>query len=526
MEEGNAHAAEEEDDEDEKFGREQWIREQMQLRLSDFTAPLQAPVRIFCSTFNLHAQPMGDGEGLAEWLGPACEGAAEADVYALSFQEVVKLSAMNVAVDTKGDKVCAGWEAGLLRHLNARPDARPEARGKFVHVASKQLVGAFLCVFIRESLVPHCSDVRTASTATGIMDVMGNKGGVIVRMRLHHSDICFIGGHLAAKRDNVAGRNSDFRSIMEKTCLYPSLARGTTNQLAGPGGGGDRPLLLQAADRLTAPYVRIQDHDIVFWIGDLNYRIESSITLEEVISKCNDGDVAFLTGHDQLLAERAAERAFAGYSEGNIEFLPTYKYIPGSDTYDNRPDKKLRPPAYCDRIMWKVRQPVAVADGAGATDVEEETDLLGVSAAPEAEAAADPDAPAPGGLLKVARQLRSPHEVRAEAGLLATCSGAGAGAGPAPGVAYGEHSVTQLYYNRSLTPRMSDHKPVIALFDCGLRRKNKDKELKIFMELVKLLDKMENAGVPKLEVQGLDVNAGQVSFKVRLALGICSCSVV
>lgn len=47
-------------------------------------------------------------------------------------------------------------------------------------------VGVFLCVFLRERLLVHCSDIRTAVTATGIMDIMGNKGGVVIRMKLYH----------------------------------------------------------------------------------------------------------------------------------------------------------------------------------------------------------------------------------------------------------------------------------------------------------------------------------------------------
>ena len=38
-----------------------------------------------------------------------------------------------------------------------------------------------------------------------------------------------------------------------------------------------------------------------------------------------------------------------------MAFPPTYKYQPGTDSYDRRPEKKLRCPAYCDRILWKVR---------------------------------------------------------------------------------------------------------------------------------------------------------------------------
>lgn len=40
------------------------------------------------------------------------------------------------------------------------------------------------------------------------------------------------------------------------------------------------------------------------------------------------------------------------FEEGPLTFKPTYKYQPGTDLYEQRPDKKLRAPAWCDRILW------------------------------------------------------------------------------------------------------------------------------------------------------------------------------
>ena len=39
--------------------------------------------------------------------------------------------------------------------------------------------------------------------------------------------------------------------------------------------------------------------------------------------------------------------------EGDLSFAPTYKYLPGTLNYDRRPEKKIRPPAWCDRILYK-----------------------------------------------------------------------------------------------------------------------------------------------------------------------------
>jgi len=65
----------------------------------------------------------------------------------------------------------------------------------------------------------------------------------------------------------------------------------------------------------------------LFWFGDLNYRIE--MALDDVLRKINDGDFTSLRVCDQLHRERVWGKTFAGFSEGEILFPPTYKYNRG-----------------------------------------------------------------------------------------------------------------------------------------------------------------------------------------------------
>lgn len=60
---------------------------------------------------------------------------------------------------------------------------------------------------------------------------------------------------------------------------------------------------------------------------------------------------------DQLTAERKRGNVFRGFEEGRIAFPPTYKFQAGTMQYEKRPEKKLRAPAWCDRILWKAKIP-------------------------------------------------------------------------------------------------------------------------------------------------------------------------
>lgn len=93
-------------------------------------------------------------------------------------------------------------------------------------------------------------------------------------------------------------------------------------------------------------------HNIVIFLGDLNYRISQELDIHQVYSMIDTGNMEELLTYDQLLQEKDKGNVFPLFQEGVIMFPPTYKFIPGHNIYDRRPDKKLRIPAWCDRILW------------------------------------------------------------------------------------------------------------------------------------------------------------------------------
>ncbi|CBN80141.1 conserved unknown protein [Ectocarpus siliculosus] len=92
--------------------------------------------------------------------------------------------------------------------------------------------------------------------------------------------------------------------------------------------------------------------DVVFWIGDLNYRITEETPDQEVFEMLQNDDLETLSGLDQLTIARASGTAFQEFQEGPLCFPPSYKYIPGTKEYDQRPEKKVRCPSWCDRVLY------------------------------------------------------------------------------------------------------------------------------------------------------------------------------
>lgn len=70
----------------------------------------------------------------------------------------------------------------------------------------------------------------------------------------------------------------------------------------------------------------------IFWIGDLNYRLVDNPP-RQVFDMTNFADIM---KYDQLYQEMQRGRVFVNYTEGTINYRPTYKYDPGTDEWDSR----------------------------------------------------------------------------------------------------------------------------------------------------------------------------------------------
>ncbi|NXF01320.1 SYNJ1 protein, partial [Smithornis capensis] len=257
---------------------------------------------------------------LTDWLldAPKLAGILEfqdhknkpVDIFAIGFEEMVELNAGNIVnASTTNQKL---WAAELQKTISRDY--------KYVLLASEQLVGVCLFVFIRPQHAPFIRDVAVDIVKTGMGGATGNKGAVAIRMLFHTSSLCFVCSHFAAGQSQVKERNEDFVEISRK--------------LGFPMG---RMLF---------------SHDYIFWCGDFNYRID--LPNEEVKDLIRQQNWDPLIAGDQLINQKNSGQIFRGFLEGKINFAPTYKYDLFSDDYDT--SEKCRTPAWTDRILWRRRK--------------------------------------------------------------------------------------------------------------------------------------------------------------------------
>lgn len=86
--------------------------------------------------------------------------------------------------------------------------------------------------------------------------------------------------------------------------------------------------------------------------GDLNYRINpATIDATKAKALIEKEKYSIILEQDQLKEQMRLGHVFSGFTEGPIQFRPTYKYDPSTDNWDS--SEKNRAPAWCDRILYK-----------------------------------------------------------------------------------------------------------------------------------------------------------------------------
>jgi len=330
------------------------------------------------------------GTTLPQHDTPAVAHGSEVDLYVLGLQEVIDISSMTEAVKPYTDpNPGRRWKHAIKKAL-------PSGYKK---VAEEQLLGLLLLIYASPQVKHEISSVDTTHVGTGLMGYLGNKGAVSARILLGGTTrMMFVNCHLAAGADSnaLSRRIWDTNQILNRTQFIPV--------------GGE-----YVYDSERAEY--INEEDIAFWFGDLNYRLDdipgedvrrllllharneydvlnrSKRRIESELGRMQAGpqesitipredpdadNPAFVSAaepsldpendpaslhttlkslltHDQLSAQQRMRKAFyEGWHEGEINFLPTYKYDVGSVAMFDSGEKK-RSPSWCDRILYRTR---------------------------------------------------------------------------------------------------------------------------------------------------------------------------
>ncbi|CAK4718057.1 unnamed protein product [Aphanomyces euteiches] len=175
------------------------------------------------------------------------------------------------------------------------------------------------------------ANVEKITEATGVGNVIGNKGGVVLKLHVNTRSFCFVNCHLAAHEAQkfLERRNNDVAEILNGARL------------------GQKSIEL--------------DHqfDHAFWFGDMNYRVNLGYSDPKEMSKEEHWAAVHslvaakeynkLYENDQLQHQMHANKVLAGWTTSPCNFPPTFKRLRGkTDEYT-----KQRVPSYCDRVLWK-----------------------------------------------------------------------------------------------------------------------------------------------------------------------------
>lgn len=336
-------------------------------------------------------------------------GRNEIGLYVLGLQEVVDISS---TTEVLRPYLFSDTHAGS-KWKDAIEQVLPPG---YQLVAEQQLIGLYLIVYASASVAPTVSSVSTSSVGTGIWH-HGNKGAVAARLVLGETTrMVFINCHLAAGTGQLylQRRNDDAAEIAKQIKFSPVEIDGVQDEVGNglgeedvtfwfgdlnyrldsmPGEDVRRLLMLHTQNKYlagmeTKANVAEQVSEVSSKIaqdegGDQETRDDQSASNHAIgghhlfqpsftQTDLKGGDpsedpianpyslqttLSSLLPHDELHAQMDIGKAFGGWREGPIRFLPTYKYDVGEvGTFDS--SEKQRGPSWCDRILYRTRKDI------------------------------------------------------------------------------------------------------------------------------------------------------------------------
>uniref|UniRef100_A0A665U1Z2 phosphatidylinositol-3,4,5-trisphosphate 5-phosphatase n=1 Tax=Echeneis naucrates TaxID=173247 RepID=A0A665U1Z2_ECHNA len=202
----------------------------------------------------------------------------------------------------------------------------------FKQVAIHTLWNIRIVVLTKPEHENRISHLFSDSVKTGIANTLGNKGAVGVSFMFNGTSFGFVNSHLTSGSEKKLRRNQNYINILR---------------------------FLNLGDKKLNPFDITNRFTHLFWLGDLNYRVElPSTDAEYIVTKIKQQQYQELLSKDQLSMERDDGKVFLHFDEEEITFAPTYRFE--RDTRDKYAYTKAKAtgtkynlPSWCDRVLRK-----------------------------------------------------------------------------------------------------------------------------------------------------------------------------
>ncbi|KFV67736.1 Phosphatidylinositol 3,4,5-trisphosphate 5-phosphatase 1, partial [Dryobates pubescens] len=275
-------------------------------------------ITIFIGTWNMGAAP--PPKKITSWFLSKGQGKTRDDtadyiphdIYVIGTQE-----------DPQGEKE---WMETLRQSLQEITSI------SFKVIAIHTLWNIRIVVLAKPEHENRISHICTDNVKTGIANTLGNKGAVGVSFMFNGTSFGFVNSHLTSGSEKKHRRNQNYMNILR---------------------------FLTLGDKKLSPFNITHRFTHLFWLGDLNYRVEQPPSeAENIIQKIRQQQYPELLAFDQLLIERKDQKVFLHFEEEEITFAPTYRFERGTRekyayTKQKATGMKYNLPSWCDRVLWK-----------------------------------------------------------------------------------------------------------------------------------------------------------------------------
>ncbi|KAI9341434.1 Endonuclease/exonuclease/phosphatase [Obelidium mucronatum] len=140
--------------------------------------------------------------------------------------------------------------------------------------------------------------------------IFGNKGATYVRIEFKGMSLLFVNCHFSAHQEKVSERRKDYLKL--SAIISKRFPVGIPPPPQSPSATSDDAGI-------------IDQFDCMFWLGDLNYRVNGTRRIVDALISRKDQDI--MLGNDQLSLEMKKGHVLSGFHEAApISFPPTFKF--------------------------------------------------------------------------------------------------------------------------------------------------------------------------------------------------------